>query len=101
MAKTSMKNREAKRELLVNKYYEKRQKLKAIVSDVNSSDDERWAAIVALQALPRDSSPVRQRNRCCITGRPHGFLRKFGMCRNMVREHMMKGEIPGLKKASW
>ena len=101
MAKTSMKNREAKRELLVNKYYEKRQKLKAIVSDVNSSDDERWAAIVALQALPRYSSPVRQRNRCCITGRPHGFLRKFGMCRNMVREHMMKGEIPGLKKASW
>ena len=101
MAKTSMKNREAKRELLVNKYYEKRQKLKAIVSDVNSSDDERWNAIVALQKLPRDSSVVRQRNRCCITGRPHGFLRKFGMCRNMVREHMMKGEIPGLKKASW
>ena len=101
MAKTSMKNREAKRELLVNKYYEKRQKLKAIVSDVNSSDEERWAAIAALQALPRDSSVVRQRNRCCITGRPHGFLRKFGMCRNMVREHMMKGEIPGLKKASW
>ena len=101
MAKTSMKNREAKRAFLVNKYFEKRQKLKAIVSDVNSSDDERWAAIVALQALPRDSSVVRQRNRCCITGRPHGFLRKFGMCRNMVREHMMKGEIPGLKKASW
>ena len=101
MAKTSMKNREAKRELLVNKYYEKRQKLKAIVSDVNSSDDERWNAVVALQKLPRDSSVVRQRNRCCITGRPHGFLRKFGMCRNMVREHMMKGEIPGLKKASW
>ena len=101
MAKTSMKNREAKRAFLVNKYFEKRQKLKAIVSDVNSSDDERWAAVVALQKLPRDSSVVRQRNRCCITGRPHGFLRKFGMCRNMVREHMMKGEIPGLKKASW
>ncbi len=101
MAKTSMKNREAKRAFLVNKYFEKRQKLKAIVSDVNSSDDERWAAVVALQNLPRDSSVVRQRNRCCITGRPHGFLRKFGMCRNMVREHMMKGEIPGLKKASW
>ncbi len=101
MAKTSMKNREAKRAFLVNKYFEKRQKLKAIVSDVNSSEDERWAAIVALQKMPRDSSVVRQRNRCCITGRPHGFLRKFGMCRNMVREHMMKGEIPGLKKASW
>ncbi len=101
MAKTSMKNREKKRELLANKYFEKRQTLKAIISSVNSTEEERWNAVVALQSLPRDSSVVRQRNRCCITGRPHGFLRKFGMCRNMVREHMMKGEIPGLKKASW
>ncbi len=101
MAKLSMKAREAKRSKLVEKFFEKRSALKAIISDVKSTDDARWEAVLKLQQLPRDSSPIRQRNRCKITGRPHGYLRKFGLCRIKVREHMMKGEIPGLKKASW
>ena len=101
MAKTSMLMREKKRELLAKKYFQKRQELKAIISSVTASDEEKWAAVLKLQSLPRDSSVIRQRNRCSITGRPHGYLRKLGMSRIMVREHMMKGEIPGLKKASW
>ncbi|NYR12648.1 30S ribosomal protein S14 [Pseudoalteromonas sp. MIP2626] len=101
MAKNSMKAREAKRTKLVSQFAEKRTALKAIISDVNTSEDDRWDAVLKLQALPRDSSPVRQRNRCNITGRPHGFLRKFGMSRIKVREAAMRGEIPGLKKASW
>ena len=101
MAKNSMKAREAKRTKLVAQFAEKRTALKAIIADVNSSEDDRWDAVLKLQALPRDSSPVRQRNRCNITGRPHGFLRKFGMSRIKVREAAMRGEIPGLKKASW
>jgi small subunit ribosomal protein S14 len=101
MAKQSMKAREVKREKLVAKYAEKRANLKAIISGVNSSDEDRWNAVLALQTLPRDSSSARQRNRCNVTGRPHGYLRKFGMSRIKVREHMMRGEIPGLKKASW
>ncbi|GAA68514.1 small subunit ribosomal protein S14 [Pseudoalteromonas sp. BSi20429] len=96
-----MKAREAKRTKLVAQFAEKRAALKAIISDVNTSEDDRWDAVLKLQALPRDSSPVRQRNRCNITGRPHGFLRKFGMSRIKVREAAMRGEIPGLKKASW
>ncbi len=101
MAKQSMKAREVKREKLVAKYAEKRANLKAIISGVNSSDEDRWNAVLQLQTLPRDSSSSRQRNRCNVTGRPHGYLRKFGMSRIKVREHMMRGEIPGLKKASW
>jgi small subunit ribosomal protein S14 len=101
MAKQSMKAREVKRTKLVAKYAEKRAALKAIISGVNSSDEDRWNAVLQLQTLPRDSSSARQRNRCNVTGRPHGFLRKFGMSRIKVREHMMRGEIPGLKKASW
>ena len=101
MAKQSMKAREVKRTKLVAKYAEKRANLKAIISGVNSSDEDRWNAVLQLQTLPRDSSSARQRNRCNVTGRPHGFLRKFGMSRIKVREHMMRGEIPGLKKASW
>jgi small subunit ribosomal protein S14 len=101
MAKNSMKAREAKRTKLVAQFAEKRTALKAIISDVNTSEDDRWDAVLKLQALPRDSSPVRQRNRCNITGRPHGYLRKFGMSRIKVREAAMRGEIPGLKKASW
>ncbi|AQP99553.1 MULTISPECIES: 30S ribosomal protein S14 [Pseudoalteromonas] len=101
MAKNSMKAREAKRTKLVAQFAEKRTALKAIIADVNSSEDDRWDAVLKLQALPRDSSPVRQRNRCNITGRPHGYLRKFGMSRIKVREAAMRGEIPGLKKASW
>lgn len=101
MAKLSMIARETKREELADKYYEKRTVLKAIIADVNASDEDRWNAVLKLQQLPRDSSPSRQRNRCKITGRPHGFLRKFGLSRIKLREHMMKGEVPGLKKASW
>ncbi|GHG03775.1 30S ribosomal protein S14 [Thalassotalea marina] len=101
MAKSSMKAREAKRTKLVAKYAEKRRALKAIISDVNSSEEERWDAVLKLQTLPRDSSSARQRNRCNVTGRPHGYLRKFGLSRIMLREHMMRGEVPGLKKASW
>ncbi|MBO8416508.1 MAG: 30S ribosomal protein S14 [Proteobacteria bacterium] len=101
MAKTSMINRELKRERLEAKYRSKREELKKTISSVSASDEERWAAVVALQKLPRDSSPCRQRNRCSETGRPHGYLRKFGLCRIKLREHMMRGEIPGLRKASW
>jgi small subunit ribosomal protein S14 len=85
----------------VAKYAEKRAKLKAIVRNVNSTDEERRAAQAKLNALPRDASPTRQRNRCSITGRPHGVYRKFGLGRNKLREGAMKGEIPGLTKASW
>ncbi|WMC10773.1 30S ribosomal protein S14 [Oceanimonas pelagia] len=101
MAKQSMKAREVKRAKLVAKYATKRQALKDIISDVKTSEEDRWDAVLKLQQLPRDASPSRQRNRCNITGRPHGFLRKFGLSRIKVRELMMKGEIPGLKKASW
>ncbi|AWL10902.1 30S ribosomal protein S14 [Saliniradius amylolyticus] len=101
MAKQSMKAREAKRAKLVAKYAEKRANLKAIISSVNSSDEERWDAVMQLQKLPRDSSRSRQRNRCRVTGRPHGYLRKFGLSRIKLREAAMRGEVPGLKKASW
>ena len=101
MAKKSMVERELKREKLVKKYATKRAELKAIIRSQNSSEDERAAAQAKLNALPRDSSPVRQRNRCSITGRPHGVYRKFGLGRNKLREAAMNGEIPGLTKASW
>ena len=101
MAKNSLKAREDKRAKLVAQFAEKRAALKAIISGVETSEEDRWDAVLKLQALPRDSSPSRQRNRCNITGRPHGFLRKFGMSRIKVREAAMRGEIPGLKKASW
>lgn len=101
MAKSAMKAREAKRAKLVAKYAEKRAALKAIISNPESSEDDRWDAVLKLQELPRDSSKSRQRNRCNVTGRPHGYLRKFGLSRIMLREHMMRGEVPGLKKASW
>ncbi|MBD5772641.1 30S ribosomal protein S14 [Marinomonas colpomeniae] len=101
MAKISMIQREAKRTKLVAKHAEKRAALKAIISDVNASDDEKWEATLKLQALPRDSSSSRQRNRCQITGRPHGVYRKFGLSRIKLREAAMRGDVPGLKKASW
>ncbi len=101
MAKKSMIERELKREKLVQRYAAKRVELKKIIRNLNSSDDERAAAVAKLNALPRDSSPSRQRNRCAITGRPHGVYRKFGLGRNKLREAAMKGEIPGLTKASW
>jgi small subunit ribosomal protein S14 len=101
MAKNSMKAREDKRAKLVAQFAEKRAALKAIISGVETSEEDRWDAVLKLQALPRDSSPSRQRNRCNITGRPHGYLRKFGMSRIKTREAAMRGEVPGLKKASW
>jgi len=101
MAKKSMIMRELKREKLVARYAKKRAELKATIRNINSSDEERAAAQAKLNAMPRDSSPSRQRNRCAITGRPHGFYRKFGLGRNKLREAAMRGEIPGLTKASW
>jgi small subunit ribosomal protein S14 len=101
MAKKSMIMRELKREKLVARYAKKRAEVKAIIRNVNSSDEERAAAQAKLNAMPRDASPSRQRNRCAITGRPRGVYRKFGLGRNKLRESAMKGEIPGLTKASW
>lgn len=101
MAKVSMINREKKRTKLVSKYAKKRAELKAIIADPEIGFDEKQQAMFALQKLPRDSSPVRQRNRCQITGRPRGFYRKFGLSRNKLREATMRGDVPGLRKASW
>jgi small subunit ribosomal protein S14 len=101
MAKVSMINREKKRTKLVGKYVKKRAELKAIVADPEVGFEEKQEAMFALQKLPRDSSPVRQRNRCQITGRPRGFYRKFGLSRNKLREATMRGDVPGLRKASW
>jgi small subunit ribosomal protein S14 len=101
MAKKSMVARELKRTKAVAKYAEKRAALKEVISSTASSEEEVWEAQVKLQQLPRDASPARQRNRCRITGRPHGVYRKFGLCRNKLREAAMRGDVPGLVKASW
>ncbi len=101
MAKKSMIAREHKRTRMVAKYAAKRASLKAILSDTTVSDEEKWDAQIALQKLPRDASPVRQQRRCQVTGRPHGVYRKFGLCRNKLREAAMRGDVPGLVKASW
>ena len=101
MAKLSMKEREKKRQETVAKYAKKRAELKAVVANVNASEEERWEAQMQLQKLPRNASPIRLRNRCGLTGRPHGFYRKFGLGRNKLREAAMRGDVPGLVKASW
>jgi len=101
MAKKSMIAREKKRQELVNKYYEKREELKAVLKSLTASDDEKLEADIKLQKLPRDSSPSRCRNRCNLTGRPHGYYRKFGLGRNKLRESVMRGDVPGVTKASW
>lgn len=101
MAKKSMIAREAKRIGLVKKYAAQRQELKAMVSSPNSSDEEVWDAQQKLQKLPRDASAVRIQRRCRVTGRPHAVYRKFGLCRNKLREAAMRGDVPGLVKASW
>ena len=101
MAKTSMINRESKRNRLVKKYAAKRAELKNKIKDMTSSEEERAAARKKLNMLPRDSSTVRLRNRCSLTGRPHGYYRKFGLGRNKLREAAMRGDVPGLVKASW
>jgi small subunit ribosomal protein S14 len=101
MAKKSMVARENKRARTVAKYAAKRAKLKETIADVNATDDARWEAQMALQKLPRNASPVRQQRCCQITGRPHGVYRKFGLCRNKLREAAMRGDVPGLVKSSW
>lgn len=101
MAKLSLINREEKRRAMVKKFAAKRAELMAVINNVKLSDEERYAARVKLQQLPRDASPVRLRNRCSLTGRPRGVFRKFGLARTKVREFAMRGEIPGVIKASW
>ena len=101
MAKVSMVQREKKRARSVKKYAKKRAELKATIKNLSVSFEEREAAALALQKLPRNAMPARQRNRCNITGRPHGYYRKFGLGRNKLREAAMRGDIPGLVKASW
>ncbi|MBV1774874.1 30S ribosomal protein S14 [Burkholderiaceae bacterium DAT-1] len=101
MAKLALINREEKRAKLVAKYAAKRAALVAIINDQNLSEEERFAARLKLQALPRNANPTRQRNRCSITGRPRGVFRKFGLGRNKLREIALRGEIPGVVKASW
>lgn len=101
MAKTSMINREVKRLKLAKRHGAKRDALKKIISNVESSYDDRMDAVVKLQKLPRDSSPSRQRTRCLLSGRPRGVYRKFGLGRNMLRKATMNGDVPGLRKASW
>jgi len=101
MAKLALINRDAKRRAVVKKYAQKRADLLAILKDPKATDEARDEARAKFQALPRDSSPVRLRNRCAITGRPRGTFRKFGLGRNKLREIAMRGEIPGMTKASW
>lgn len=101
MAKTSMINREIKRQQTVKKFAAKRAELKAKLRDSNLSDEDKDAARRQFQALPRDASPCRVRNRCRLTGRARGYYRKFGLGRNKLREAAMRGDIPGLVKASW
>jgi small subunit ribosomal protein S14 len=101
MAKLALINREAKRAKLVAKFAGKRAALTAIIQNQGLSEDERMEARLKLQLLPRDSSPVRQRRRCALTGRPRGVFKKFGLCRNKLREIAMRGEVPGMTKSSW
>jgi small subunit ribosomal protein S14 len=101
MAKLALINREAKRAKMVAKYAAKRAALNAIIDNAKASDEERQAARLKLQSLPRDSGPTRQRNRCALTGRPRGVFRKFGLARNKLRDIAMRGEVPGMTKASW
>lgn len=101
MAKTSMVNRDIKREKLAKKFADKRTALKKVISSQDASYEDKIKAVEALQKLPRDSSPSRQRNRCELSGRPRGVYRKFGLGRNKLREATMRGDVPGLRKASW
>ena len=101
MAKVSMIEREKKRQAAVAKYAKKRAELKAIINNPDSSEEERWEAQLKLQKQPHNASKSRLRNRCGLTGRPHGFYRKFGLSRNKLREAAMRGDVPGLVKSSW
>jgi small subunit ribosomal protein S14 len=101
MAKISMVERDKRRAEAVKKYAAKRTALKAIINDRNASSEQIDEALLKLQKLPRDASPTRQRRRCRVTGRPHGVYRKFGLSRNKLREAVMRGDVPGVVKASW
>ena len=101
MAKLSLINRDQKRRKLVKKFAKKREALVAIINDAKASDEVRFAARLKLQQLPRNANPTRLRSRCALTGRPRGFFRKFGLGRSKLREFAMRGEIPGIVKASW
>ena len=101
MAKTALIQRELKREKLVAQYAKKYEELKSIANDAKKSDDERMAARLALQKLPRNANPTRQRQRCELTGRPRGTFRQFGLARHKIRELAFEGSIPGITKASW
>ena len=101
MAKLSLINRDEKRRKLAKKYASKRADLVKIIEDQSIPEEDRYQARLKLQALPRNSNPTRQRNRCALTGRPRGVYSKFGLGRNKLREFAMMGEIPGVTKASW
>ena len=101
MAKLSLINRDQKRRALVKKFAKKREALEAIMNNSKASEEVRYAARLKIQQLPRNANPTRLRNRCALTGRPRGFFRKFGLGRNKVREFAMRGEVPGIVKASW
>ncbi|HEU4768194.1 MAG TPA: 30S ribosomal protein S14 [Pyrinomonadaceae bacterium] len=101
MAKLALINREEKRRKTVAKFAAKRAALNAQINDMKLSEEERMSARLSLQQLPRNASPVRARNRCSLTGRPRGVFRKFGLCRNKLREIAFRGEVPGMTKASW
>jgi small subunit ribosomal protein S14 len=101
MAKKSMLMRQRHREQAVKRYATKRAELKELIRDPKASEDDKLEAQKKLQKLPRDANPVRLRNRCALTGRPHGYYRKFGLSRTKLRETTMRGEIPGVRKASW
>ena len=101
MAKKALINRELKREALSKKYAAKREAIFAIINDANATDEEHFQARLKLQAIPRNAAPIRQRRRCALTGRPRGNFRKFGLARTKIREIAMRGEIPGVIKASW
>jgi small subunit ribosomal protein S14 len=101
MAKKSMLMRQRHREEAVKRHSVKRAQLKELIRDPKTSEDEKFEAQKKLQKLPRNASPIRLRNRCALTGRPHGYYRKFGLARTKLRETTMRGEIPGLRKASW
>ncbi len=101
MSKLALINRNEKRKKLVIKFAKKRDALQAIIDDPKASDETRYEARLKLQALPRNSNPTRVRNRCALTGRPRGVYSKFGLGRNKLREFAMRGEVPGIVKASW
>ena len=101
MAKKSVVNRNKNRKIIADRLRPKREQLREAISNVNLSEDERWEAVQAMQALPRDSSPVRRRNRCKMCGRPRGYNRLTGLCRLHMRIATISGMVPGMRKASW